>query len=1729
MKLMKFLLLILAVVFMNSCEQTVDSENRAPVVESVYTQGTQFDNGKIGIGEEVILTCVAKDLDEDQLTYNWTVAENDQLTGTLIGSGSSITWTAPAKEGNYVVTCKVTDTENAESAQHLNLHVIRTTYVTSIEVNNGEAVTPETTIPLVCEVKDIENAEDFSYTWSLEDGAKESTPLGYGRKIQWRTPEAEGNYNILCKVVKDADGVEVEARTVVCSYNFGSNDPVVSIDVYDVNHGNIEPNDVIRLSCTNSDTENNYVYEWLLDTTPLAFGKDVQWRTPMESGAFLITCQVKDAEGTVRANAQTTIYSYGIPHDEPIMDILVNGEELTDTLFRPNSVLALRCFNTNELEENDNDDNDVDENYSYEWTQSLPDGSNEMPVGKGQEIQWRTPAENGTYVLNCVAKDAEGMTYPAAVTICSYANLSLNVAITSSIAEPYAGDDVTLIANVSTKGKTNTKAKEAYTYEWKLDGNVIGNEKIINWVPAADATDYYITCEVSNNVTGDTGFAVKTITTAGPFVDVVFQGYIYDSYTDMPVAGATVTWYDNFGNPMSLTTNHDGYFFTLDPDIFSSFDIGVGDIYLVEAIFSAPGYAECRAELKLGLSLDAGIYIDKADYFLHPLNSTLEGQVYVKLDDENNVPANNVTVELTYIENSLDAPTDATNGHHDMFVKMDMQDLTQDVYLVNTDENGKFAFPNKFAAGSYTLDIVPYYYEANGLTYYLDPSVATNVTLEQNGFMHKQLDLVDVQEIAPIVLTNNMEYADDYFNVEGNIELTFSKDIVPSSFDFDFTRNNEDVQTEVTWVDARTLIVNPVNTLRLESDYTFEINVMRSPDGSEYNTATAADIVYNFKTEPKLDLISSNIVTVDGDDYMHGFAVDGNIELKFDKEIDATRTVSELEDKEIRLVQITAPAAADGDIVEVTVSATGNVVTIDPQLDLDSKSMYRLYIKVWENSPSSNAFFQLADGSPDGDPIVFETATTDDVPAQVENLRFANVYNNNVDVINLTWDLVPEVVDYRVYAKTVGSTDDFLLVQEYEADPYEEDFVCAVGYEELRALDADLFQHGKTVTFNVVGVNDAGEGSASDVFALNYEVPGQVTGLVKNTFVAIGTEAISFTWNVEPNADWYVVEVEDLAPQVFIRDAADATTVTEVVDFTGAALDYENPVEVTVTSYNKRANGAASATYEVLYDIPEQVTNFANVAYMTYDYNELMFSWGEEDDKFTPGEVDGFRIYANNTGDTDDNILVHTKVLDTTTQGTVADEALISISELSESEDVDGNPFAGNATVNFYIVAYNDAGESVLSDPINLTYANPAAIAGFAKTSPVAENTTAIDFNWSHSAGAEYYRVYAKETTEEDYVLVYEALSTGEDFEDIEVDFRALGEDLFEGAATVDFRLVAYNKGGSVQSDLTYNNDLLAAPAGFQLAADQSDLPSIDYIRFEWTAVTDADATDGTFNPTGYRIYADGEFLAAVTGDEAEVDCSTIAEDIPAGVDFTISTVNAAGEGVESADVTLTVAAPTVVPTVALDGTVVVDYNTDTALFDVANLGTTSNTYVQFWAKLDGQNDEYQLVHSVLRTAETMGDVEVDFSVLSNNDLFTEGHQVTFKVRVANISGVSEYSAELVLADSEGPESVGISVEDNESLTNTDGNPVLRVITITFSEDIVPNLDGTPTVSIPDIDNNDIYGKRIVDGNKFEFTVRLLGSGDAPANSVAGKVVTFADYFDSSDNAVQAVTLPAAP
>ncbi|NOR45087.1 MAG: SUMF1/EgtB/PvdO family nonheme iron enzyme [Candidatus Delongbacteria bacterium] len=98
-----FLMITIAGLIFMSCsdddEGTTAPANSAPVVSSISAEISSVEQGGV-----ITLTCDATDADGDALTYSWSATG-----GTISGTTSIETWTAPMSAAYYTITCEISD------------------------------------------------------------------------------------------------------------------------------------------------------------------------------------------------------------------------------------------------------------------------------------------------------------------------------------------------------------------------------------------------------------------------------------------------------------------------------------------------------------------------------------------------------------------------------------------------------------------------------------------------------------------------------------------------------------------------------------------------------------------------------------------------------------------------------------------------------------------------------------------------------------------------------------------------------------------------------------------------------------------------------------------------------------------------------------------------------------------------------------------------------------------------------------------------------------------------------------------------------------------------------------------------------------------------------------------------------------------------------------------------------------------------------------------------------------------------------------------------------------------------------------------------------------------------------------------------------------------------------------------------------------------------------------
>ena len=204
--------LLATMIFNTGCalQPHVEQPNRPPVID-------QIAGPKAWLPEtEAQLTCIASDPDGDNLTYTW-IADN----GTIKGTGPTITWTSPGRDGIYNITLVVSDGRggntkfvqeervifNSDGSISPDAPVVLKMTLPSTDVETGaKRVRIWTASPVVAMVDSADN-KTLKYIWTCSNGRMQAKGLdeGTARQVNWIAPGAAGDYT-LDVVVSDGNG-----------------------------------------------------------------------------------------------------------------------------------------------------------------------------------------------------------------------------------------------------------------------------------------------------------------------------------------------------------------------------------------------------------------------------------------------------------------------------------------------------------------------------------------------------------------------------------------------------------------------------------------------------------------------------------------------------------------------------------------------------------------------------------------------------------------------------------------------------------------------------------------------------------------------------------------------------------------------------------------------------------------------------------------------------------------------------------------------------------------------------------------------------------------------------------------------------------------------------------------------------------------------------------------------------------------------------------------------------------------------------------------------------------------------------------------------------------------------------------------------------------------------------------------------------------------------------------
>ncbi|MFH1860308.1 MAG: hypothetical protein ABH870_04770, partial [bacterium] len=276
--------------------------NHLPRIDSLTASPTTIAPS----GTSAII-CNAYDPDGDVLTYTWT-----HSAGTITGSSSQVTWTAPLPSGTYAIFCEVSDGRGGTSRESVTVVVINQAPVIGNVTANPVTIAPGGLSAIVCTAHDPNN--DFlTYTWTADAG----TITGSSSQVAWIAPQIVGTCTVSCKVSDNKGGITQRVVQVVVVMD--ANQPPI-IGSLTASTSTLAPGGSSTITCTATDPNNDMLtYTWTATIgTITGTGSQVIWTSPLPSGTYTIICEVSD--GKAGTDSQSVIVT--VTNQSPVIGSL---------------------------------------------------------------------------------------------------------------------------------------------------------------------------------------------------------------------------------------------------------------------------------------------------------------------------------------------------------------------------------------------------------------------------------------------------------------------------------------------------------------------------------------------------------------------------------------------------------------------------------------------------------------------------------------------------------------------------------------------------------------------------------------------------------------------------------------------------------------------------------------------------------------------------------------------------------------------------------------------------------------------------------------------------------------------------------------------------------------------------------------------------------------------------------------------------------------------------------------------------------------------------------------------------------------------------------------------------------------------------------------------------------------------------------------------------------------
>lgn len=267
--------------------------NHRPVITNLVVEPE-----KIVPGGSCQISCIATDLDGDELIYGWSASG-----GEMSGEGATVTWKAPRTAGSYNVTVILTDRRGGIATDYKIITVRRNqSPIVNSLIANAVWTTPSGSLNVTCDASDPDG-DELNYEWSTTGGDISGT----WSEVTWTAPEEVGIYDITV-VVTDSYGYS-DTRTLPTSVASEQPPIIEALVVTKDRYGHcylktyswgykVGKEQMYDIHCDIEDTSIELFYEWACDGVEIPRdGPMITWTAPNMVVEVTVTVTVSDLAG----------------------------------------------------------------------------------------------------------------------------------------------------------------------------------------------------------------------------------------------------------------------------------------------------------------------------------------------------------------------------------------------------------------------------------------------------------------------------------------------------------------------------------------------------------------------------------------------------------------------------------------------------------------------------------------------------------------------------------------------------------------------------------------------------------------------------------------------------------------------------------------------------------------------------------------------------------------------------------------------------------------------------------------------------------------------------------------------------------------------------------------------------------------------------------------------------------------------------------------------------------------------------------------------------------------------------------------------------------------------------------------------------------------------------------------------------------------------------------------